>query len=70
MTSDSNCDVVIINPDCEWAVADLGLAINPGVEEATMKVEFVIVDAEKQTTRVVMGAGPWSDDPVVVDPAV
>ena len=37
MTLDSNPDVVIIDPDCEWAVADLGLAvINADVEEVVI----------------------------------
>jgi len=56
------CDAygnVVINPNADLSVAGMGLSLVGTDLEAPVKIEWVIVDAEKETTRVVMGAGPW-----------
>jgi hypothetical protein len=65
-----NYGEVLVNPDASALTFDLAanaaivsdpdtVALDAGPDAVVLKFEYVIVDADKQTTRCAESSGPW-----------
>ena len=56
-------DLVVVNPVLDAIPVNLTVdevVVNPAVDDIPVKIEFILVDADKQTTRCVLGPPSWT----------